>query len=80
MKVKINFALLLLITIGLVLIMSLPSCSKEAAPGCGKVIGKPAMLSIHSTYLDVDYGDCVLRFKVDLPTFTRYKIGDQYCE
>jgi hypothetical protein len=61
----------------IIILLLLCSCQKES--DCGKVIKKLAISNIHGTYLDVQYSNCVIRYKVDLPTYTSYNVGDQYC-
>jgi hypothetical protein len=61
----------------LIILVLFCSCQKET--DCGKVINKQSVLSIHGTYLDIQYSNCVIRLKVDLPTYTSYNVGDQYC-
>jgi hypothetical protein len=61
----------------LILLILFCSCQKET--DCGEVIKKLAISNIHGTYLDIQYPNCVIRLKVDLPTYTSYNVGDQYC-
>lgn len=60
----------------LLILLLFTSCQKELTNPCGKVTGKGAALNIHSTYLEVDG----IRKSVDLPTYSKYKIGDYYCD